>query len=292
MKIVRYQSDRGPRAGVLADDSVLDLEKASDGRLPATTTELISDEKILSDAQRLQQFAREDADLREAFASPLDEIHLLPPVERPRKIVCLGLNYRDHAEESGHEAPDEPVIFAKLTSSVIGPSDQIILPAVSTKVDYEVELALVIGKKGKNVPAARAMEYIAGYTVLNDVSARDYQHEKPGGQWLLGKSFDTFCPIGPWLVTQDEIEDPHNLELKCEVNDEVLQSSDTSRMLFRIPQIIEYISKVFTLEPGDVVATGTPAGVGMGRTPPKYLRSADVVACTVQGIGTLRNGVL
>lgn len=291
MRILRYQSDHGPRTGVLADDYVLDLEKASDGRLPATTRELIRSEPALSDADRLQRSALEDRDLRDEFAAPIEEVKLLPPVERPAKIICLGLNYLDHAEESGHEAPDEPVIFAKLTSSVIGFGDAIVLPSVSEKVDYEVELAVVVGREGKDIPAARGMEYIAGYTVLNDISARDYQLEKAGGQWLLGKSFDTFCPIGPWIVTPDEIDDPHNLELSCSVNGEVLQSSDTSRMLFRICQIIEYISQVFTLEPGDVIATGTPAGVGMGKTPPRYLQHGDEVACTIQDIGTLRNPV-
>jgi len=291
MKIVRYRSQEGPRTGVLADDSVLDLGKASEGRIPTATWELLRNETALSDAHRLYESALEDPELRGEFAAPLEEVDLLAPVEGPEKVICLGLNYLDHAEESGHEAPDEPVIFAKLPSSVIGPGDDIVLPAVSEKVDYEVELAFIAGKQGKDIPAGKAMGYIAGYTVLNDVSARDYQHEKPGGQWLLGKSFDTFCPIGPWIVTPDEIEDPHNLELTCSVNGEVLQSSDTSNMLFRIPQIIEYISRVFTLQPGDVVATGTPAGVGMGRTPPRYLQSGDEVACTVQHIGTLRNAV-
>jgi 2-keto-4-pentenoate hydratase/2-oxohepta-3-ene-1,7-dioic acid hydratase in catechol pathway len=158
-------------------------------------------------------------------------------------------------------------------------------------VDYEVELGFVMGRRARFVRAAEAMDYVLGYLVLNDVSARDYQFEKPAGQWYLAKSFDTFCPMGPWIVSKDEIADPHSLRLSCEVSGELLQSSDTGQMVFRIPEIVDYVSQVLTLEPGDVVGTGTPAGVGFARKPPRWLRSGDVVRCTVEGIGTLENPV-
>jgi 2-keto-4-pentenoate hydratase/2-oxohepta-3-ene-1,7-dioic acid hydratase in catechol pathway len=211
---------------------------------------------------------------------------------RPGKVLALGLNYRDHAAESGHPIPAEPVVFCKVSSSVIGPGAPIRLPEASQKVDYEVELAIVIGRTAKGVSAARALDYVAGYTVLNDVSARDYQREKPGGQWTLAKSFDTFCPTGPWLVTPDEVGDPQALALKSVVSGQVMQSSSTAQMIFSVAEIIEYLSRVLTLEPGDVVATGTPPGVGFARKPPRFLRAGDVVECSIESIGTLVNPVV
>jgi 2-keto-4-pentenoate hydratase/2-oxohepta-3-ene-1,7-dioic acid hydratase in catechol pathway len=219
------------------------------------------------------------------------EHDLRAPLPRPGKVLCLGLNYRDHAAESGAPVPEEPVVFAKASSSVIGPGDPIRLPSASDQVDYEAELAFVIGRPARDVAARNAMEHVAGYTVLNDVTARDYQRLRGGGQWTLAKSFDTFCPVGPWIVTRDEVEDPHALSLTCEVSGQVMQRSSTAQMIFRIPEIIQYLSAVLTLEPGDVVGTGTPAGVGCARTPPRFLRAGDVVSCTVQGVGTLTNPV-
>lgn len=291
MKILTFQSDRGPTAGILVGERVLDVWRASDGEAPASTVELLACEGALRRAGALAGRALEDAAFRDEFTVDLAEARLLAPVPRPGKVVCLGLNYRDHAAEGGEEVPGEPIIFSKASTSVIGPGESVVVPQASHKVDYEVELAFVIGRGGKCIAAGEAMRHVAGYTVLNDVSARDYQHEKPGRQWYLAKSFDTFCPIGPWIVTADEVGDPHCLDISCTVSGQLMQSSSTAEMAFRIPQIIEYVSRVFTLEPGDVVATGTPPGVGGARTPPRFLHGGDVVVCTVEKIGSLVNPV-
>ena len=291
MKLLTFQKGDRSCAGILLGERVLDVSSASAGQLPSELTSLLGDEAALARARELAQRAAEDEDFLLRFSVALNEVSLLAPIPRPGKILCLGCNYRDHAAESGMAVPSEPVIFSKAATSAIGPGQPIMLPAVSEKVDYEVELAFVIGSPGKNIRRAEAMEHVAGYSVLNDVSARDYQSEKPAGQWFLGKSFDTFCPLGPWIVTPDEIPDPHNLDLRCVVSGRTMQSSNTSELVFGVPEIIEYVSQVLTLETGDVVATGTPAGVGFGQKPPRYLRPGDVVECTVEGIGTLTNPV-
>jgi 2-keto-4-pentenoate hydratase/2-oxohepta-3-ene-1,7-dioic acid hydratase in catechol pathway len=220
-----------------------------------------------------------------------DQIRRCAPITRPGKIVCIGLNYRDHAIESGMAIPTEPVLFSKYPSTVIGPDDDIILPAQSEQVDYEAELVFVIGKTARFVAAADAMEYVAGYTCGHDVSARDYQIKRGGGQWMVGKTFDTFAPMGPVLVTADEDIDPHNLGIRCVVNGETLQNSSTSQFIFNIPQAIEYLTHFMTLEPGDVVFTGTPPGVGFARKPPVFLKDGDVTEIQIDGIGVLRNTV-
>ena len=297
MKLVTYDAGAGPRAGVVSGDWIVDLAAASDGALPADMAGVLAQDETLASVRGvLERADSEPAHLPRKARSPLGQARLLAPVPRPGKVPCLGLNYSEHAAESGFDAPTEPVVFCKAASSVIGPGEPILLPEASGKVDYEVELAVVIGRRARSVSAAEALDYVAGYTVLQDVSARDYQLEKAGGQWYLGKSFDTFCPLGPWLVTKDEIPDPQALALECEVisegaRPEVLQSSSTSRMIFPVAAIVEYLSRVFTLEPGDVIGTGTPSGVGMSRTPPRFLRAGDVVRCTVEGIGTLENPV-
>ncbi|MFP4028773.1 MAG: fumarylacetoacetate hydrolase family protein [Candidatus Brocadiia bacterium] len=284
MKLVTFDCNNGPHPGVLlGDDLLLDLSAASGGAFRSVRT-ILEKERALQEVKALS--VAEDFDPSAQFR--LSEVKLRAPILRPGKIVCLGLNYRDHAAESDSEVPGEPVIFCKAPTSVIGPEDEIQLPEASENVDYEVELAFVMGKKAKLVSAKQAMNFVAGYSILCDVSARDYQHEKPGGQWYLGKSFDTFCPLGPWIVTCDEIGDPHNLALSCRVSGEVMQSSSTSQMVFGIPEIIAYLTRVFTLEPGDVVATGTPAGVGAARIPPRFLRDGDTVECEVEGIGKLK----
>ncbi|MGV3723033.1 MAG: fumarylacetoacetate hydrolase family protein [Actinomycetota bacterium] len=220
-----------------------------------------------------------------------DQIRRCAPIPRPGKIVCIGLNYRDHAIESGMAIPTEPVLFSKYPSTVIGPDDAIILPAQSQEVDYEAELVFVIGKTARNVSAADAMQYVAGYTCGHDVSARDYQIKRGGGQWMVGKTFDTFAPLGPVLVTADENIDPHNLPIRCVVNGETLQNSNTSQFIFTIPQAIEYLTHFMTLEAGDVVFTGTPPGVGFARKPPVFLKDGDVTEIQIDGIGVLRNTV-
>ncbi len=220
----------------------------------------------------------------------LSELKLLAPIPRPPKLICVGLNYRDHAAEAKMEIPKVPTIFNKFTNVVIGPGDPIVLPKVSERPDYEAEFAFVIGRGGRYIPAARAMEHVFGYTIINDVSARDFQMATT--QWLMGKTFDTFAPMGPCIVTADEIADPHALDISLEIGGETLQHSNTRELIFRIPEIIEHLSTVVTLEPGDVVATGTPAGVGFARKPPRYLRAGDEVVVRVEGIGELRNPVV
>jgi 2-keto-4-pentenoate hydratase/2-oxohepta-3-ene-1,7-dioic acid hydratase in catechol pathway len=209
---------------------------------------------------------------------------------RPPKIICVGLNYRDHAIESKMEIPKVPTIFSKYATSIIGPRENIILPRLSSKPDYEAEFAFVIGKGGRHIPAERWQEHIFGYTNFNDVSARDYQMATT--QWMMGKTFDTFAPMGPAIVTADEIKDPHALDIQMIINGEVLQNSNTKNLIFRIPDLIEYLSGVFTLEPGDIVSTGTPAGVGFSRNPPRWLRSGDDVVVRISGLGELRNSVV
>lgn len=213
-----------------------------------------------------------------------------PPVVRPSKIICVGLNYSLHAKESGMEVPAQPVIFMKATSSLAGPNDDIIIPRNSVKTDWEVELAVVIGKKASYVEESEALKHVAGYVLHNDVSERDFQLNH-GGQWVKGKSCDTFAPLGPWVATPDEIPDPHDLQLWLTVNGEKMQDSNTSDLVHRIPKLISYISQYMSLLPGDVISTGTPAGVGMGLKPPRYLKEGDVVELGIDGLGSSRQRV-
>jgi 2,4-didehydro-3-deoxy-L-rhamnonate hydrolase len=202
-------------------------------------------------------------------------------VARPSKIICVGLNYRKHAEETNAEVPKEPILFFKATTAVCGPYDPVIIPRNSTKTDWEVELAVVIGKKAQYVDEQVAMEYVAGYTLHNDYSERAFQLER-NGQWVKGKSADSFAPLGPYLATKDEISDPHNLHLWLSVNGEMLQNSSTSDMIFKIPFLVSYISGFMTLLPGDIISTGTPFGVGLGLKPPRYLKAGDQVTLGIE----------
>lgn len=219
---------------------------------------------------------------------------LLPPVQPPA-IFCIGLNYREHAGETRMELPDYPVLFMKNPASITGHGDSIVLPPSCLdplQVDYEVELAVVIGKQGRNIPRAKALSHIAGFTVSNDVSARTWQFSAGGGQWIRGKSFDTFCPLGPELVTVDEVSDIHNLDLTCTLNGEIMQQGNTSRMIFPVDELIAYLSEDTTLLPGTVILTGTPSGVGFTRNPPVFLKPGDIIEMTVEKVGTLRNSVV
>ncbi|WP_211362136.1 fumarylacetoacetate hydrolase family protein [Pseudonocardia cypriaca] len=220
---------------------------------------------------------------------PEHELRLLPPVPDPDKILCIGLNYRDHAAEAGLDLPTEPMVFAKFRNCLIGPSDEIVLPDEVERVDYEAELAVVIGRRGKGIPVADAHRYIAGITVFNDVSARDLQLAT--SQWTLGKSVDTFGPCGPWLVTLDEIADVADLRMRTRVNGTVVQDSSTAEMVFGVAELVAYLSQAMTLEPGDLIATGTPAGVGFKRNPPVLLRAGDVVEVEIDEVGLLSNPV-
>lgn len=212
------------------------------------------------------------------------------PVRNIGKYVCVGLNYRDHAAETGQPIPSEPILFMKATTAIGGPNDDILIPPGSKKTDWEVELAIVIGKRARRVALADAMEHIAGYCVANDVSEREYQLER-GGQWDKGKGCDSFGPLGPWLVTRDEVPDPQALSMWLEVNGVRVQESSTRNMIFDVPFLVHYISQFMTLEPGDVISTGTPPGVGMGLKPPRFLRPGDVVRLGVQGLGEQRQAV-
>jgi len=220
-----------------------------------------------------------------------EQIRRRAPLTRPGKVICIGLNYRDHAAESGMAIPEEPVLFCKYGTSIIGPEDPIVMPEDSDQVDYEAELVFVIGKEGRHIPEGEAMGHVAGYTCGHDVSARDYQLRRGGGQWMVGKTWDTFAPIGPAFVTPDEIPDPHNLPIRCVLNGETMQNSNTRQFIFNIPKVIAYLSRVMTLEVGDIVFTGTPPGVGFARRPPVFLKDGDVVEIQIDGIGILRNPV-
>lgn len=229
--------------------------------------------------------------LREAGAVlALTDVRLRPPIGRPGKIVCVGLNYRDHAREAKLPVPASPLIFAKFGTAVAGPGDAIVLPAASTRVDYEAELAVVVGRRARRVPREAALGVVFGYTNANDVSDRDLQ--KSDGQWVRSKSCDTFAPMGPWVVSSDEAGDPHALGIQLRLNGTVMQESNTREMVFGVPALVEFVSRTITLEPGDVILTGTPAGVGFARRPPVYLAPGDVVEVEIEGLGVLRNPVV
>lgn len=213
-----------------------------------------------------------------------DDERLGPPIARPGKIICIGLNYSEHAAEAGMEIPSEPVVFFKATSALCGPNDNLVIPKGSTKTDWEVELSVVIGRRASYVESAEAMDYVLGYALHNDYSERAFQLEQ-GGQWVKGKSCDTFAPLGPFLATQEEIPDPHNLRLWLTVNGETRQDGSTKTLVFNIPTIVSYLSQFMTLEPGDVISTGTPSGVGLGFDPPVYLKPGDVVELGIDGLG-------
>ncbi|MEP6945936.1 MAG: fumarylacetoacetate hydrolase family protein [Acidobacteriota bacterium] len=217
------------------------------------------------------------------------EVKLAAPVPRPGKIICIGLNYRNHAIESGMDIPKSPIIFSKFTTCVAAPRDPILLPVGSKQVDYEAELAVVIGRRAKNIQVEDAMDYVFGYTNFNDVSARDFQFAD--GQWQRGKSCDSFAPFGEFVATKDEIPEPHNLRIQFRLNSKMLQDSNTNELIFRIPELIEFLSRSITLEPGDIIATGTPPGVGFARKPPIFLKDGDLAEVEVEGLGVLSNTV-
>ena len=280
MKLIRYGSPGSEQPGICADDGTwLDCSAfGEDWNETFFGTNGIA---------RLRKWlAANQLKCKEVSTS----MRLGPPVARPSKIICVGLNYSLHAKESGMEVPDQPVIFMKATSSLTGPYDPILIPRNSTKTDWEVELAVVIGRRAQYVNEEEAMDHVAGYLVHNDVSERDFQLHH-GGQWVKGKSCDTFAPLGPWLVTADEIAEPHELRLWLKVNGEIMQDSNTSDLVHGIPKLVSYISQYMSLLPGDVISTGTPAGVGMGLKPPRYLQPGDVVELGIDGLGSSRQPV-
>ncbi len=315
MRLLTFAVGGGDRLGAEAEGRIVDLQNlytlktlreagaaaaaAAAERLPSDLLSLLASPAALDAAREslelLRQMPGAVRDALDGQSSILygpEQVRYRPPILRPPKVICLGLNYRDHAAESGMPVPAEPILFSKYATSITGPGDPIRLPPTSQEVDYEAELVVVIGRGGRDIPESAAMDHVAGYTCGNDVSARDYQLRKAGGQWMIGKTFDTFAPIGPVMVTPDELGDPHRLPIRCLVNGEALQNSNTSQLVFSVPQTIAYLSHVMTLEVGDLIFTGTPPGVGFARKPPNFPKSGDEVVVEIDGIGALRNPVV
>ncbi|HWF01383.1 MAG TPA: fumarylacetoacetate hydrolase family protein [Caulobacteraceae bacterium] len=283
MKLLRFEGDHGPRLGALVDESRVAPLDALGDRYPTMLAIVQGGEEALA-------AVREAAD-KAGPALDLAELKLLAPLERPGKYLAIGMNYGKHLEEAkrlGAAAPTNQYWFNKQTSCISGPHDDID-PGVSRALDYEVELGVVIGTRAKHVSEADAPKHVFGWTVANDVSARDWQSHSP--TFTVGKSFDTHGPIGPWIVTADEIPDPHDLEIRCWVNGDLRQDANTGEMIYNVWRQIAYLSTAFTLEPGDLIASGTPSGVGVGRQPPVFLEPGDVVRCEVEGIGAIENRV-
>jgi 2-keto-4-pentenoate hydratase/2-oxohepta-3-ene-1,7-dioic acid hydratase in catechol pathway len=277
MRLVNFRKGSRTEFGVERDGFVRSLASAGFG----------SDAEFVAGGARALDAAREMLEREDAEQSRLEEVRLLAPILKPGKILCVGLNYRDHAVESNMAIPEVPTIFLKLPNAVTGPDADIVLPRNSTQPDFEAELAAVVGRGGKNIRAEDWKQHVLGYTILNDVSARDVQLAT--SQWTLGKSFDTFAPMGPVIVTTDEIEDPHTLDIQLSIDGEVMQRSNTRRLIFKLPELIAHLSSVVPLEPGDVISTGTPAGVGLGRTPKRWLKSGEEITIRIERIGELRN---
>lgn len=280
MRLVSFKNrNEDPKVGVVVDDRVLPVDSSA---FPDMNSFLAAGRAALSDAAALAH-----GQVKAQATYPLSEVRLLAPVNRPGKIIAVGLNYRDHAIETKQEIPTSPVIFAKFPSSINGPDSDVVIPGDDPQVDYEAELGVVIGRTAKTVSETAALEYVAGYMPLNDVSARRWQFADK--QWVRGKSCDTFCPTGPWLTTVDEVPDPHALSIRMRVNGKTVQNSNTSNLIFRIPTLIQFISAAITLEPGDIIATGTPDGVGVFRNPPVFLQRGDVMEVDIERLGILRN---
>ncbi len=286
MKLVTYVKDGEYMPGAIVKrdgrEVIVDL-LAADASLPASIRALL--EAGPPALQKAEAAAEEATGYLE-----LSAIKLAAPIPNPDKILCIGLNYADHAAESGQPLPDYPIVFSKYSNTVIGSGDAIVLPKVTDQVDYEAELGFVIGKRARHVSEADALEYVAGYLNVNDVSARDYQTRT--SQWTMGKSFDTFAPMGPALVTADELPDPHNLAIRLWIGADTLQDSSTSQLIFSVPQLLADISQVMTLQPGDIVSTGTPPGVGAARRPPRWLKPGETVNMEIEGLGVLSNPVV
>ncbi len=271
MKLVTYSTENGaPKVGYVEDGEVRSLGGAN----------------MLEYIERGRDADRHPGGEAVAF----EEARLHAPITRPQKIVAIGLNYEDHANETGQELPEKPIVFAKYPNTIIGPGEAIRIPPITEQVDYEAELAVVIGHPAKNVSEEEALEYVFGYTNCNDVSSRDLQFSE-GGQWTRSKSIDTFAPIGPYIATRDEVPDPQNLSIRCILNGEVMQDGTTSDMVFSVAELVSFLSRGMTLMPGDIIATGTPAGVGFVRDPKVFMKPGDEVTIEIEGLGALTNPV-
>ena len=304
MQIITFRSKHQagkatPRVGsLLTDELVLDFTEALKAyhKGPLPPSDLLSwfdlDKRWLAAVKGVEEAIAQDYQRLGSMSDAVigrDAVELLAPVPRPGKLICVGLNYRDHAAESQMPIPEQPVIFSKFSTAVVGPNQPIVLPGTSEQVDYEAELAVVIGRRGRHISPESAFDYVLGYTCFNDISARDFQFAD--GQWQRGKSCDTFAPMGPFILTADEVPDPHDLPIKLRLNGKTLQDSTTGQMIFGVPELITFLSETITLEPGDVIATGTPPGVGFARKPPVFLRDGDRVEVEVAGLGVLANSV-
>jgi 2-keto-4-pentenoate hydratase/2-oxohepta-3-ene-1,7-dioic acid hydratase in catechol pathway len=285
MKLVSFRHQKSdPQPGVLVNDTLVYPVSGLGLEFPDVPSVLARGNEALMKIQEFIEWAP-----RERIYN-LSDVRLTAPISKPPKFIFVGLNYRDHALETKAEIPKVPTIFSKYSNTVIGPGEPIVLPKNSTKPDYEAEFAFVIGKGGRHMAASDWQEHVGGYTIVNDVSARDFQMAT--SQWMMGKTFDTFAPMGPYVVTPEEVPDPHALDISLRIGDELLQQSNTSELIFKIPELVAFLSSVFTLEPGDVVSTGTPAGVGFARKPPRFLKPGDQVVIHVDRIGELRNPVV
>lgn len=283
MRLATLQTAQGPRVvGAALDGRYVDL-CAVDPKLPTTLKGILEAENGL--------VAAASALAAGMSKGPFVTGRLLAPIQGPSKVICIGLNYRDHALETNSPIPEEPVVFNKFPQAVVGPEDPVVLPSVAHEVDYEAELVVVIGKQGRKISKADALKYVAGYTVGNDVSARDWQKGRPGGQWLLGKTPDTFAPTGPHLVTADEIN-PHELKIQLRLNGKTMQNSSTKELIFGVDELIAHISQLFALQPGDLIFTGTPPGVGVAMKPPVFLKPGDRMEVEIEGVGILVNPVV
>ncbi|CAM9758268.1 unnamed protein product [Bubo scandiacus] len=286
MRLVRFRGAGGaePHLGLeAAGGSVVDLSAAEPALPRSMRAFLESGPSGLAAARRALESGQHRV--------PRGTVQLLAPVGDPEKVICVGLNYRDHCLEQDLRSPQEPIIFSKFPSAIVGPFDDIIHPEESSEVDWEVELAAVIGKKGRHIEESSALDHVVGFTVANDVSARDWQRRN-GRQWLLSKTFDTFCPLGPALVTKEAVADVHNLRIRCSVNGRLMQDSSTNQLIFPLPKLIAWVSRFVTLVPGDILLTGTPAGVGLFRKPPVFLKRGDEVQCEIEELGTICNKVV
>ena len=300
MKLVSYHHLGLTRLGVVGPDHIVDLATAAEKYAAATqhsvpldafadvATFISAANGVVETAQKVVDWVQDNG--LEAYTIELDSADIRLPLAKPGKIICAGLNYADHCREHGFDLPKRPVLFSKFTTSLLPHRGEITWsPEITQQVDFEAELAVIIGREARYVKEATAMDHVAAYTIINDVSARDVQFAD--GQWIRGKSFDTFCPIGPYAVTADAIADPHDLAIQCRVNGQSMQNSNTGEMIFKIPYLIEYISHFCTLQPGDIISTGTPHGVGVFREPQVFLKPGDVVEVEIEGIGVLRNTV-
>ena len=320
MKLVTYESGKQSRPGVVEGEFVVDVRAAVEmvsrrriprllaarpafkaasrvvlerGFAPRDMIELLERgeawRRALSTVTSSLAKALDPERAPRGFFTPLASARLRAPIARPGKITCVGLNYADHAREQGIEPPASPIFFLKSNNTIAGPGDEVCLPPNSTQVDYEAEFAVVIGKGGSRIPEDRAYEHVAGYTILNDVTARDMQFSDK--QWFRGKSCDTFAPTGPWIVTRDEVPDPHVLSISLTLNGETMQDSNTSNLIFKVPYLVSYLSQSITWEPGDLISTGTPPGVGVFRKPPVFLKAGDSMTIAVEKLGSLTNTV-